>query len=82
MTWEAFMRDPISNSLPKDTSNIISNLEMLESTLEEMPDKFSKLLRNNLPDISGKVKEIEKLRKEYYELLEVQPIHWVTLPSS
>lgn len=77
MNWEAFMRDPIVNSLPKDIPNIISNLEMLESTLEEMPDKFSKLLKNNLPEISDKVKEVENLRKQYYELLEVQPTHWV-----
>jgi len=75
--WEAFMRDPTRNSLPKDVPNIISGLEMLESTLEEMPDKFSKLLTNNLPEISDKLKEVENLRKEYYELLEVQPTHWI-----
>jgi hypothetical protein len=77
MGWEAFMRDPIVNSLPKYIPNIISNLEMLESTLEEMPDKFSKLLKNNLPDIYNKVNEVENLRKDYYELLKVQPTHWV-----
>lgn len=78
MSWVAFIKDPIVNGLPKDTKNIVSNLEMLDATLHEMPEKFSKLIKKNLPDnLLDKIKKIENLRKEYYELLEVQPVHWV-----
>ena len=51
---------------------------MLESSLDEMPGKFANLIKKNLPhNFQENIKEIENLRKEYYEILEVQPTHWI-----
>jgi len=78
MFWREFCKDPISVRLPSEIKNISSKCEMLETYLDEMPENFSTLIRKNLPENFQKnIKEIENLREEYYELLKIQPTHWV-----
>lgn len=78
MSWREFCKDPISVGLPSEIKNIASKFEMLEASLDEMPEKFANLIKKNLPNnFQENIKEIENLRKEYYELLEVQPTHWI-----
>jgi hypothetical protein len=78
MFWKEFCKDPIAVKLPSEIKNISSKFEMLEASLTEMPEKFATLIQKNIPEnFEENIKEIEKLREEYYELLEVQPTHWV-----
>lgn len=78
MFWQNFCKDPISVGLPSEIKNIASKFEMLEASLDEMPVKLANLIKKNLPNnFQENIKEIESLRKEYYDLLEVQPTHWI-----
>jgi len=78
LLWREFCKDPISVRLPSEIKNISSKFEMLETYLDEMPEKFSTLIQKNLPEnFQENITEVGKLREEYYELLEVQPTHWI-----